>query len=136
MKPRRAELSKLGPNAYEISVSGEHLKWKPGQHCFLRFVGTRMLDNHPFSVCSILNEDSRLKFIVIPKKGLTKQLYSELDEYAITNKKVFLDGPYGGTARDPTSFDNVVLMATGSGITATLPISIRDCQRNSTSKER
>jgi predicted ferric reductase len=121
MKPRRAELSKLGPNAYEISVSGEHLKWKPGQHCFLRFVGTRMLDNHPFSVCSILNEDSRLKFIVIPKKGLTKQLYSELDEYAITNKKVFLDGPYGGTARDPTSFDNVVLMATGSGITATLP---------------
>ncbi|CUM56727.1 uncharacterized protein AC631_04133 [Debaryomyces fabryi] len=121
MKPRRAELSKLGADAYEISVTGEHLKWKPGQHCFLRFVGTRILDNHPFSVCSILSEDNRLKFIVIPKKGLTKQLHAELDNYAITNKKVFLDGPYGGTVRDSSSFDNTILMTTGSGVTATLP---------------
>jgi len=121
MKPRRAELSKLGPDAYEISVTGEHLKWKPGQHCFIRFVGTRMLDNHPFSVCSILNEDNRLKFIVIPKRGLTKQLHAELDDYAIMKKKVFLDGPYGGTVRDPSSFDNTILIATGSGVTATLP---------------
>lgn len=52
---------------------------------------------------------------------MIKQLYTELEDDAIFNKKVFLDGPYGGTVRDPTSFDNVVLMATGSGVTATLP---------------
>lgn len=121
LNPRKAELTKLGPNVYEICVNGESLTWKPGQHCFLRFIGTRILDNHPFSVCSLSNEENMLKFIVIPKKGLTSQLYSDLDEYATTTKKVFLDGPYGGTARDPASFDNVILITTGTGVTATLP---------------
>lgn len=121
MRPRKAELTKLDHGAYEICINGDGIKWKPGQHCFLRFVGTRILDNHPFSVCSVSNEENRLKFIVIPKKGLTRQIYTELNEYATTNKKVFLDGPYGGSPRDPTSFDNVILVATGSGVTATLP---------------
>lgn len=100
-------------------------KWYPGQHCFLRFAGSRILDNHPFSICSIPNENdvhsNELKFIIMPMKGLTRKLYEELDETISTKKKVFLDGPYGGSSRDPLSFDNLTMISTGSGVTATLP---------------
>ncbi|CAH2352415.1 hypothetical protein CLIB1423_06S05930 [[Candida] railenensis] len=57
----------------------------------------------------------------MPMKGLTRKLYEELDETIATKKKVFLDGPYGGSSRDPLSFDNLTMISTGSGVTATLP---------------
>lgn len=123
MRPRKAELVKLGYNVYQASISSESLSWKPGQHCFLRFVGTRIFDNHPFSISSVDDgiDGNDMKFIILPKGGLTKELYEELDDFTVKNKKVYLDGPYGGTERDHTTFNNVLLIATGSGITATLP---------------
>lgn len=121
LRSRKGDLQKLDHNSYQITIENiKGLKWKPGQHCYLRFIGTRMLDNHPFSICSIEN-DEHLRFIIVPRKGLTSQLYQELDQYTATSKKVYIDGPYGGTARNIESFDKVMLLATGSGVSATLP---------------
>lgn len=123
LRSRDAMLAKLGENVYEITISNtKGYTWAPGQHCFLRFVGARILDNHPFSIASMKDDScSEMKFIIVPQKGLTKAQYLELDEHITTKKKVFIDGPYGGTFRDVTGFERVVLIASGSGVTATIP---------------
>ncbi|KAL7663628.1 ferric-chelate reductase (NADPH) [[Candida] zeylanoides] len=124
LRARPATLRKLSGEAYEIAVTNvADSDWAPGQHCYLRFVGTRILDNHPFSICSLPNRqdrgDTTMKFIVLPQKGLTRKMYDELDR--ADKKKVYVDGPYGGTVRDPLSFEQVALISTGTGVSACLP---------------
>lgn len=126
MRARPAQLRRLDSRTFEVSVTNvADMKWSPGQHCYLRFAGSRILDNHPFSINSISNEDlkesNEMKFIIIPKNGLTQVLHNELEESITCKKKVFLDGPYGGCPRDPLSFDNLTMISTGSGVTVTLP---------------
>lgn len=121
LRSRKGELSRLGNSAFQISVDNiSGLKWSPGQHCYLRFAGSRVLDNHPFSIGSVI-EDEKLRFIVVPQKGLTKKLHDELELGIVKNKKVYIDGPYGGPSRDINAFDKVMMFATGSGVTVTLP---------------
>ncbi|CCH44592.1 NADPH oxidase 1 [Wickerhamomyces ciferrii] len=102
-------------NPYEFN-------WKPGQHIFIRFVlGISTLDNHPFSIMSIPSsfKNSEIKLIVKPHKGLTGKIYNLLNTKGNQTLKTYIDGPYGGMNRDVLSFDQVSLLATGSGITVT-----------------
>ena len=62
-----------------------------------------------------------MKFIVVPQTGLARAHFKELDHQIELNKQVYIDGPYGGTFRDVTKFDKIVLVASGSGVTATIP---------------
>ncbi|ODV81294.1 uncharacterized protein CANTADRAFT_25485 [Suhomyces tanzawaensis NRRL Y-17324] len=123
LKPRKAQLKKLNDGIFEVIIANtDGYKWQPGQHVFLRFVGSKFLDNHPFSIISMSDHDNKeMKFIILPKKGMTKVLFDQLDDFVAKEKLVYIDGPYGGTSRDPTTFERVVLLATGTGITATLP---------------
>lgn len=121
LKFREAEIRKLDGNTFEVAIDRiKGFSWRPGQHCFLRFVGKRIVDNHPFSIATI-KEDDKLRFIIVPKKGLTRKLYDGLENAVSVKKKVLLDGPYGGTFRNHHAFDSVLLMATGSGVTVALP---------------
>ncbi|KAI5956001.1 FRE7 [Candida theae] len=122
LKSRVAHLTKLDEGTYEIQI--ENVKgytWTPGQHVFLRFKGWRLLDSHPFSVSTTTEQGAGMKFIVVPKSGLTKHHFRELDRQIELNKQVYIDGPYGGTFRDVSKFDKLVLVASGSGVTATIP---------------
>jgi predicted ferric reductase len=125
LRPRPATLRILEGGAYEVNVKNvPDFLWSPGQHCYLRFVGSRILDNHPFSICSIPvteKSDRTLKFIVLPKKGLTRKMYKELKDGASEKKQVFVDGPYGGTTRDPLAFDSISILSTGTGVSACVP---------------
>ncbi|CCE79241.1 Piso0_001293 [Millerozyma farinosa CBS 7064] len=122
MRPREAEISCIDDEMLELSVQQhEDLSWKPGQHFFLRFPGTRILDNHPFSICSSSGISGEMKFIIKSKKGLTRVLRKEIETSLTAKKKVYLDGPYGGTSRDPLAFNKVVLLSSGSGVSATIP---------------
>lgn len=130
LRPRVAFLRKLNERAFEVVVENTvGYKWQPGQHAFLRFAGSRVLDNHPFSICTTIesiNEtdpQAPMKFIIIPKRGLTGKLY-DLISTDLIEKKVYLDGAYGGSPRDHTAFDRVILIASGSGVSATLPFLI------------
>ncbi|KAI3404765.2 FRE7 [Candida oxycetoniae] len=137
LRSRKAHLEKLGNGVYQIKIENvADYKWSPGQHCFLRFQGWRILDSHPFSIASTCDSDggSSMKFIVIPQKGLTKVQYLELNRQIEINKKVYIDGPYGGTFRDPTKFDKIVLIASGSGVSATLPFLIYMSQQEKSGK--
>ncbi|EGV61574.1 Ferric reductase [Yamadazyma tenuis] len=119
LRPSEAKLFKLqGSNAYQVNVKNRGIFWKPGQHVYLRFA-SRVLDNHPFSVCNLPKEsENELKFIIIPKRGLTKSLYDKID--SCLSEKVYIDGPYGGCSRNHHTFEKVYLIASGSGVTATM----------------
>ncbi|SGZ50201.1 CIC11C00000004282 [Sungouiella intermedia] len=134
VRPRPAEIRKLDETTFEITIHDiKNLKWKPGQHVFLRFPGIRVFDNHPFSIASVRKEE-HLKFVIVPGKGLTRKLFEKLDS-AVIKEKVMVDGPYGGTSREVSGFDNVLLFATGSGVTVTLPYLTAIAQSNIATQE-
>lgn len=126
LKPRPAIVTMLPKDSYEVVVTNvADMEWKAGQHCFLRFTGSRILDNHPFSIssipCTTSTDSNKLRFIIVPRKGFTGKLHKELESTIILKKKVYLDGPYGGTVRDPLAFNNLSLISSGSGVTVCIP---------------
>ncbi|OAA60317.1 serine/threonine-protein kinase [Niveomyces insectorum RCEF 264] len=105
----------------------------PGQHYFvyqpLRFLGW---ENHPFTLArwtqASPKDDLHLQFWVRPNKGWTKKLMNECikkgsngdGESATIPTTLLLEGPYG--ASEPLHcFDQVLLVAGGSGIAGVLP---------------
>ncbi|KAI5950143.1 FRE7 [Candida jiufengensis] len=122
LRSREATLSKVDDNTFELFIENvSDYKWKPGQHCYLRFKGLRILDNHPFSISSCSETHSGMKFLIVAKNGITKSQHKELNKNITMKKKVYIDGPYGGTFRDVNKFEKLVLLASGTGVTATIP---------------
>ena len=117
----------LPENAVKITIPTQ-MKWRPGQFVYLRMPGISFFENHPFTIASLCSDDfpseygEQYKDMVLvfrPFGGFTRKVVST----AVRNGpyqtyRAFLDGPYGGMQRELTSFDTVVLVAGGSGITA------------------
>lgn len=113
--------------ALEITIYSETIfSWKPGQHFFLRFPSIHPLANHPFSIASssISNASgpAKMKFLLRPKTGTTATLYQQSvlkRDGEMLETTALVDGPYGGLDnRHIQSFNSVVLIGGGSGITA------------------
>ena len=114
-------------NAIKVTIPTQ-VRWKPGQYVYLRMPGISVFENHPFTITSLCSndfpseygEDYRDMVIVFrPFGGFTKRVMeSALEKGPWHNYRAFLDGPYGGMKRSLDSFDHVVLIAGGSGITA------------------
>ncbi|OWB62393.1 hypothetical protein B5S29_g3319 [[Candida] boidinii] len=126
-----------GSEAIEIVIhdTKDVMKWEPGQHLFIREISNRILDNHPFSILSYNNNNDNtnsndIKLIVKPMKGLTKVWYNKLNssENGKFFEKLLIDGPFGGVPRDISSFNNLILMASGTGITAILSFINQACE--------
>ena len=118
--------------------------WTPAQHCFVRFAKWP-LDNHPFTISSVHEdpgpavEPSKFAFLVRPLQGFTSRLLKHVEAQPLkryTEKcdgvqprgqcqmEVTIDGPYGGMTHWQAlhqDFDQAVLIAGGSGISAMLP---------------
>ncbi|MCJ1333705.1 hypothetical protein MMC10_010405 [Thelotrema lepadinum] len=122
-----AAITILPENAVKVTIPTQ-TKWKPGQFVYLRMPGISFFENHPFTIASLCSEDfpseygEQYKDMVLvfrPFGGFTRKVVNT----AVRNGpyqtyRAFLDGPYGGMQRELTSFDTVVLVAGGSGITA------------------
>jgi len=132
------------------------MKWQPGQHVFLRIPAISYLDNHPFTVASVMREEDDLPspssgntmdttahlkqgatsvakvavgepgkvaewndmvLVFKPYKGFTRRAFDISRQLNDISYKMLLDGPYGGMPRKLESFDTVLLIAGGSGIT-------------------
>ena len=114
-------------NAVKITIPTQK-KWKPGQYVYLRMPGISIFENHPFTIASLCSEDFPSEYgddykdmilVFRPFGGFTKRvLNNALEKGPWHSYRAFIDGPYGGMVRDPASFDHVVLIAGGSGITA------------------
>lgn len=106
------------------------LRWKPGQHVFVRFPGLSPLSAHPFTIISMPSpgEQQLMSTVVLMAKarnGLTKRLHERANEAQIVLQEsglmlsAVLDGPYGQDA-SVSSFRHVLMLAGGSGITFVL----------------
>lgn len=82
----------------------------PGQHCFLWIPKLRLCEAHPFTITSL----DPVEFVVTARNGFTKQLFEFATMSPEITLKASIDGAYGSFP-DPTRFDNIVLVAGGSG---------------------
>ena len=103
-----------------------NFKYTPGQHCFLRFPELSIMDNHPFTLASApaatQMEDNCLTFLVRTHAGFTRRLASYCQLHPDQQLSAWVDGPYGGVGRRlELLYDELILIAGGSGITACLP---------------
>ena len=111
----------------------------PAQHCFLRFPSISVVDNHPFTIVSAPpledvdvegtdqdREDDakphRLVFLARTHDGFTRRLADYCASRTDILASAWIDGPYGGVDRPIEQlYDQLILVAGGSGITACIP---------------
>ena len=108
--------------------------WRPGQHCFLRIPTLSVFDNHPFTIASAPSsnndienasekrtEANVLSFLVRRREGFTRKLATHARAKTDISLRAFVDGPYGGLTRKiENSYDSIILVAGGGGITASI----------------
>ncbi|KAI5369802.1 Putative ferric reductase, NAD binding domain, ferric reductase transmembrane component-like protein [Septoria linicola] len=122
-----AAVTVLEENAVKVTIPTQ-VRWKPGQYIYLRMPGISFFENHPFTIASMCSDDypsgygDKYRDMVVlfrPFGGFTKKvLNSALDHGPWWTYRAFIDGPYGGMRRSMDSFDHIVLIAGGTGITA------------------
>ncbi|KAF2207944.1 hypothetical protein CERZMDRAFT_50182 [Cercospora zeae-maydis SCOH1-5] len=122
-----AAVTVLEADAVKVTVPTQ-VRWKPGQYVYLRMPGVSLFENHPFTIASMCSDDYPSEYgeeyrdmvlVFRPFGGFTKKLLdSALDHGPWWTYRAFIDGPYGGMRRSMDSFDHVVLIAGGTGITA------------------
>ncbi|KAI5793684.1 ferric reductase NAD binding domain-containing protein [Peziza echinospora] len=127
-----AVISRLTDDGVKITIATK-MRWKPGQHIFLRIPAIGLLDNHPFTIASVMKDDDPLPsptsdtthdttyndmvLVFKPYAGFTRKAFNISREQTDVSFRALLDGPYGGMPRKLESFDTVLMIAGGSGIT-------------------
>ena len=121
-------LRALAGGAALIEVTApDGFDWRPGQHCYLRLPSVRFWRNHPFTIANspqAASKDSTqaVSFLVRKRGGFTGLLHSFASSQSNRTAKAILDGPYGGYRyRLEDSYEQLILVAGGSGITACFP---------------
>lgn len=114
-----ATFTPLTSDGVKITIP-TRMRWQAGQHVFLRVPAISLLDNHPFTVASVTQDDREYNDLVLvfkPHKGFTRRVFDISRTRPDTSYKAFLDGPYGGLCRKLEAFETVLMIAGGSGIT-------------------
>lgn len=122
-----AAVTIMPENAIKITIPTQ-MKWRPGQYVYLRMPGISVFENHPFTIASLCSDDFPSEYgegyrdmvlVFRPFGGFTKKVLRSAVEHGPWHTyRAFIDGPYGGMQRRLEAFDDVVLIAGGSGITA------------------
>lgn len=122
-----AAVTLMPENAIKITIPTQ-VRWRPGQYIYLRMPGISVFENHPFTIASLCDEDFPSEYgegyrdmviVFRPFGGFTRKVREAALEHGPWHTyRAFVDGPYGGMQRRIEAFDDVVLIAGGSGITA------------------
>ena len=117
----------LPENAIKITIPTQK-NWRPGQYVYLRMPGISFTQNHPFTIASLCSDDFPSQYgdsyrdmhlVFRPFGGFTRRVYNTaMEKGPWQTYRAFIDGPYGGMTREISSFDQVIFIAGGSGITA------------------
>lgn len=122
-----AAITAMAEGAAKVTIP-TMVRWRPGQYVYLRMPGISLFDNHPCTITSICSKDlpsdygeahRDMVLVFRPQEKFTKKLLAKLERKGEWETyRAFLDGPYGGSVRHLESFDNVVFIAGGSGLSA------------------
>ncbi|KAF3042871.1 hypothetical protein E8E12_001490 [Didymella heteroderae] len=112
-----------GNGSVLLNVPSVNMRWKPGQHCFLRFTsfGLQAFSAHPFTICPLppiqVDGKSELVFYIRHSNGLTKKLYENAQKRPETPVALLIDGPYGDINMQRFhEADRSLVIAGGSGV--------------------
>ncbi|EPS38490.1 hypothetical protein H072_7759 [Dactylellina haptotyla CBS 200.50] len=129
----KAKVSLTADGMTIVKVPRGNLMWRPGTHAFLCMPGIRYFESHPFSICSVGDDidteggKKTVDFIIKPEDGFTRELWEsrKLGEGKTDTRELraIVDGPYGALPNF-NEFENLLLYASGSGITFILPIAL------------
>ncbi|PYH35846.1 ferric reductase family protein [Aspergillus neoniger CBS 115656] len=132
-RPARAILEPLEGGATRVRITAHKIRnWKPGSHILLSLPRLGLQLSHPATISSIpSSHDGELVLILKAHKGFTRRLINTAEATLSSTKDVespqtkrsytaLLDGPYASSAPDFTSFDSVLFLAGGTGVTFTL----------------
>ncbi|KAF3205645.1 hypothetical protein TWF191_001810 [Orbilia oligospora] len=130
-------------NLTRVVIKDVKMKWRAGQHIYLSIPSLRPFESHPFSISNtyealpppgkeykelgntaVTHNGSRdLHLLISSRAGFSKQLHRKCGpaDNAPVVLKAFIEGPYGSPPAWNT-FETVVLIATSTGVTFTLPI--------------
>jgi hypothetical protein len=115
----RATIHALPDGMVRITIPAPaQLKWSPGQHVFIRFLGLGIhaFSSHPFTIASAPSkEDNKIVFILRVYDGVTKAIAARVAGKVSLSVPVWVDGPYGASHQSLRNFDEVFLIAGGSG---------------------
>ncbi|KAJ5645843.1 ferric reductase like transmembrane component-domain-containing protein [Penicillium lividum] len=106
-----------------------NLRWKPGQHCWLRMPHLSPLQNHPFTIANLPSQDigtgsdmQIMEFYIRAYNGLTRSLLQSVVDHSDRSVPMHVDGPYGGLNENlPGQYASLVFVCGGSGISACMP---------------
>jgi predicted ferric reductase len=114
-----ATLTPLGQGGVRISMHRTPWRTTPGSHVFLCIPKIRSFEAHPFTVVST----NPLELVVSARDGFTRDLLSHATANPGATLRASCDGPYGAL---PTfsHFDQVVLIAGGSGASFTFGVAL------------
>ncbi|KAF3904201.1 hypothetical protein ABW21_db0200540 [Orbilia brochopaga] len=125
-----------------VVIKDVSIRWRAGQHIYLSIPALRPFESHPFTISNICDPfppprgeykelgktasipgSQDLHLLVGSRAGFSKKLHQKCApaESAPVILKAFIDGPYGSPPVWKT-FETVVLIATSTGITFTLPV--------------
>ncbi|KAF3259123.1 hypothetical protein TWF217_005266 [Orbilia oligospora] len=130
-------------NLTRVVIKDVKMKWRAGQHIYLSIPSLRPFESHPFSISNTYealpppgkeykelgnaaathNGSRDLHLLISSRAGFSKQLHRKCGpaDNAPVVLKAFIEGPYGSPPAWNT-FETVVLIATSTGVTFTLPI--------------
>ncbi|RAL02846.1 ferric reductase family protein [Aspergillus ibericus CBS 121593] len=127
-RPPHATLEALDGNATKIRITSRQIQnWQPGSHILLSLPRLGLQLSHPATILSIpSSHNNELILLLKAHKGFTKKLITTakpLDPESAATQRSYLaliDGPYHSSAPDFTTFDSLLLIAGGTGVTFTL----------------
>ncbi|CAI9274041.1 unnamed protein product [Lactuca saligna] len=112
------------------------LEYHPASFLFVNVPLISKLQWHSYTVTSNANTEPEMLSIVIKCQGTwSHKLYQELSGSAIERLQVSVEGPYGPTSQHFLSYENLVLISGGSGITPFISI-IRELTFRKTRQEQ
>lgn len=115
----RATIHPLPHGGVRIVMRRTPWRAVPGTHVFLWIPKVRAMETHPFTIVST----NPLELVVSPHDGFTRDLSSLASKTPGAVLRASSDGPYG-TLPNFGRFDQVVLVAGGSGATFTFGVAL------------
>lgn len=113
-----AIITALPDNAVRVKLK-RRIPSRPGSHAFLWLPKIRLTETHPFTLLSSASPE----FVIRVYDGFTRDVYKAAQEAPGRSLRCSVDGPYGQVP-DFSPFENIILVAGGSGASFTFAIAL------------